>query len=74
MSLPGYLWTKLRAEAHAAADKAAFALITATSRIAVVAAREKQERDAETPAPAAPAETQPARHDACPYEQHQPPV
>ena len=46
MSLPGYLWTKLRAEAHEYADKAAYALITATSKLAVVAAREKQEHDA----------------------------
>ena len=68
MSLPGFLWTKLRAEAHAAADKAAFALITATSRLAVVAAREKQEHDAATPQP--PAENPPARHETCPYEQH----
>jgi hypothetical protein len=75
MSLPGYLWTKLCAEAHAAADKAAFALITATSRLAVVAAREKQEHDAATPAPApqpAPTQGQPAH--ACPYERHEPPV
>jgi len=49
MTLPGYLWTKLRAEAHAAADRTAYALITATSRLAVIAAREKQEHDAEAP-------------------------
>jgi hypothetical protein len=52
MSLPGYLWTKLRAEAHDYADKAAYALITATSKLALVAAREKQQHDV---APAAPA-------------------
>ena len=54
MTLPGYLWTKLRAEAHAYVDKAAFALITATSKLAVVAARERGEHGAHAPATAPP--------------------
>ncbi len=63
MTLPGYLWTKLRAEAHAAADKTAFALITATSRLAVVAAREKQDQDAASSHPQrVPSET---HHEEC---------
>ncbi|MFL5273072.1 MAG: hypothetical protein ACJ79R_07920 [Anaeromyxobacteraceae bacterium] len=51
MTLPGYLWSKLRDEAHAAADGAAYALITATSKLAVAAAHEKA---AQSPAPRTP--------------------
>ena len=54
MTLPGYLWTRLREEAHAYADKAAYALITATSRLAVAAAREQQAAQEDAPTPAAP--------------------
>jgi hypothetical protein len=52
MTLPGYLWSKLRAGAHDYADKAAYALITATSKLAIAAAHEKQAQENAAPAPA----------------------
>jgi hypothetical protein len=54
MTLPGYLWSRLRGDAHAYADVAAYALITATSRIAVAAAHEKAHEQAPSSAPGAP--------------------